>query len=142
MRDALRPYREGLARVPLYVSIDKDVMVADDASVNWDSGHLRLSEAASVVSTFFDAAGGRLAGADLLGDWSPVRLGTRLARLCDRLDHPSPSHDSATSSERNRRANAALLRALLPDFGRSAAEESVVSIVPAEGATGTFQFAP
>ena len=58
LRGALRPFRDELGGVPLYVTIDKDVLVADDASVNWDSGHLRLSEAASVVATFVEAAGG------------------------------------------------------------------------------------
>ncbi len=143
LRDALRPFRDELARIPLYVSIDKDVMIAEDAAVNWDSGHLRLADAASVVSTFLGAAGGRLAGADLLGDWSPIVLGHWLNRLCDRVDHPSPSHDPASAAERNRRANAALLQALLPDFGRMAGHEAAaVSVVPAEGTAGTFQMAP
>ena len=37
---ALHPYRDDLARFPLYVSVDKDVLTADDAAVNWDSGLL------------------------------------------------------------------------------------------------------
>jgi hypothetical protein len=114
LRDALRPFLDELARHPLYISIDKDVLTAADAAVNWDSGLLRLEDAVTVIEAFLTAAGGRLAGADLLGDWSPVRLGHPLNRLCDRLDHPSPSHDPADAADRNRRANAALLRALLP----------------------------
>ncbi len=109
--DGLRPFRRELGEVPLYVSIDKDVLVADDAAVNWESGLLRLDEAAAVVETFVAAAGGRLAGADVLGDWSPVRLGHWLSRLCDRVDRPSITHDPAAAAALNRRANAALLRA-------------------------------
>jgi hypothetical protein len=111
LHNALRPFREELARYPLYVSIDKDVLTAEDAAVNWDSGHLRLTDALMVLGVFLEMAGGRLAGADVLGDWSPVRLGSRLGRLCHRLDHPSPSHEPADAARRNRAANAALLAA-------------------------------
>jgi hypothetical protein len=96
------------------VSIDKDVLTADDAAVNWDSGLLRLPDALSVLKTFLAAAGGRLAGADLLGDWSPVGLGHWLNRICDRVDHPSPVPDPREAADRNRRTNAAFLRVLVP----------------------------
>jgi hypothetical protein len=68
----------------------------------------------SILETFLAASEGRLAGADVLGDWSPVRLGHWLGRLCTRLDHPSPELDPADAADRNRRANAALLGALSP----------------------------
>jgi hypothetical protein len=71
------------------------------------------------VERFLEAAGGRLAGADLLRDWSPVRLGTRLARAFHRLDHPSPKLDPVEADGRNLRANAALLSALLGRAGVS-----------------------
>jgi hypothetical protein len=115
--EVLRTFRDELRRVPLYVSIDKDVLTAEDAAVNWDSGLLRLPEVVSALTAFLEAAEGRLAGADLLGDWSLVRLGTPLNRFCHRLDHPSPALDQAKASERNRKANEALLRALLPSIG-------------------------
>jgi hypothetical protein len=118
LRDSLQPFGAELARYPLYVSIDKDVLVAADAAVNWDSGLLRLADAVAVVETFVTAAGGRLAGADLLGDWSVVRLGHWLNRLCDRLDHPNLLVDGADAATRNGKANAALLAALFPAFRR------------------------
>jgi hypothetical protein len=117
LQDAVEPFRQELGRYPLYVSIDKDVLTAEDAAVNWDSGLLRLPEAVTAAQTFLAAAQGRLAGADLLGDWSPVRLGHSLSRLCDRLDHASPLFDPRDAAERNRRANAALLRVLLTGSG-------------------------
>jgi hypothetical protein len=120
LRDGLEPFHDDLRRYPLYVSIDKDVLTPEDAAVNWDSGLLRLPEAVATVETFLAAAGGRLAGADVLGDWSPVRLGHWLNRLCDRLDHPSPQLDPADAADRNRRANAALLRVLLDGSGSEA----------------------
>jgi hypothetical protein len=118
-RESLRPFVDDLARFPLYVSVDKDVLAEADAAVNWDSGLLRLSEASAVLDAFLEAAGGRLAGADLLGDWSPVRLGTHLARVFDRFDHPSPQLDPSEADSRNLRANAALLSALLGRAGAS-----------------------
>jgi hypothetical protein len=120
LREALEPFRDELSGCPLYVSIDKDVLTYEDAAVNWDSGLFRLSDAVTTLETFLAAAGGRLAGADLLGDWSPVRLGHWLNRLCERLDHPSPRHDPAEAAQRNRRANAALLHVLLTASGLAA----------------------
>jgi hypothetical protein len=114
VRAALRPNLDEARRYPLYVSVDKDVLTAHDAAVNWDSGLLGLEQVVAVVGAFLTAAGGRLVGADVLGDWSPVRLAHRLNRLCDRLDRPSPEVDPADAAHRNGRANAALLRALSP----------------------------
>ena len=112
LRAALRPFAGELARYPLYVSVDKDVLPAEDAAVNWDSGLIPLPEVVAVLETFVEAAGGRLAGADLLGDWSPIQLGHWLNRFCDWLDHPSPAYHPTVAGERNARANAALLKVL------------------------------
>jgi hypothetical protein len=105
-------YRDDLAARPLYISIDKDVLVAADAAVNWDSGLLRLAHAVSIVEAFLTGAGGNLIGADVLGDWSPIVLGSRLNRFCDWLDHPSPQFSAEQAALLNRKANAALLTAL------------------------------
>ena len=70
----LRPHRAELARRPLYISLDKDVMTADESVVNWDSGRLTAGEVGRVVDAFTAAACGKLAGMDVLGDWSPVHL--------------------------------------------------------------------
>jgi hypothetical protein len=113
LSQALRPIRDELRRLPLYISVDKDVLSADDAAVNWDSGHLHLPDAVTIIETFLAAADGRLVGADVLGDWSPVQLGHRLNRLCDRLDHPRPVHEPNDAAIRNGSANDALLRVLL-----------------------------
>src|SRR5208283_3526905 len=116
LNDALRPFRAELNRLPLYISIDKDVLSADDAAVNWDSGLLRLPDAVTILDSFLSAAEGRLAGADVLGDWSPIELGHWLNRLCDRLDHPSPVHDLDEAAQRNRAANTVILRVLEESF--------------------------
>jgi hypothetical protein len=112
LREALSPYRDDLARFPLYISVDKDVLTAADAAVNWDSGLLRLRQVVTILETFLATAEGRLAGADVLGDWSPIELGYWLNRFCHRLDHPSPAHDPVDASARNQIANAAILQVL------------------------------
>jgi hypothetical protein len=109
---ALEPYRDELVARPLYISIDKDVLVAADAAVNWDSGLLRLGDAVTIVETFLAAAGRNLVGADVLGDWSPIVLGGLLNRFCDWLDHPSPEHAREEAAAINMKANVALLTAL------------------------------
>jgi hypothetical protein len=119
-RAALEPHRDELRRHPLYISVDKDVLTAQDAAVNWDPGLLRLEQALDILEAFLAAADGRLVGGDVLGDWSPVRLGRRLNRLCSRLDHPSPELDPADAARRNRRANTAVLQALFGDPSRAA----------------------
>ncbi|MBM4070503.1 MAG: arginase family protein [Planctomycetes bacterium] len=108
----LAPFADDLGRFPLYISVDKDVINVADAVVNWDSGHLSLSEATAVVRAFVHAAGGKLAGADLLGDWSPVRLSGVLPRLMHWTEHPRLDIDAGEAASRNEIANLALLDAL------------------------------
>lgn len=112
LRISLDPHREELRRYPLYISVDKDVLTEEDAAVNWDSGLLRLEHATAIIGAFLEAAENRLAGADVLGDWSRVRLGNCLSSLLIHVDHPCPQVAPADASTRNRRANAALLEAL------------------------------
>jgi hypothetical protein len=96
---------------PLYISVDKDVLIEADAAVNWDSGHLHLAEARAVLSAFVGAAGGRLAGMDVIGDWSPVRLRGPLRHVLHWSEHPPLPVDPVEASRRNERANLALLEA-------------------------------
>jgi hypothetical protein len=111
LRALLRPFAAELASRPLYISVDKDVLIEADAAVNWDSGHLRLEEAVAVVAAFVAAAGGRLAGMDVTGDWSPVRLRGPLRHVLHWTEHPALGVDAADAPRRNERANLALLDA-------------------------------
>jgi hypothetical protein len=86
--ELLRPHQKALAQRPLYVSLDKDAMVTADAVVNWDSGHLRLSEVRDVLTAFVRAAGGCLAGMDVVGDWSPVAVRGWFRRWLHYTEHP------------------------------------------------------
>jgi hypothetical protein len=109
--ELLQPCAADLARWPLYISVDKDVLVERDAAVNWDSGYLELAEAQTILAAFVAAAGGRLAGLDLLGDWSPVRVQGVLRHALHWTEHPPLSIDPAEAARRNERANLALLTA-------------------------------
>jgi hypothetical protein len=112
MEELLGPFRAELRRWPLYVSLDKDVMEARDAVVNWDSGRLRLGEVETVLDVFFDRAGGRLAGMDVLGDWSPVRVRGWFRWLFHMTEHPALDVDPDHARRRNQWVNGRLLAAL------------------------------
>ena len=111
--------RADLARHPLYISLDKDVMQARDAIVNWDSGHLELSEVRTILSWFLAACGGRLAGMDILGDWSPVRVQGLLRRALHWMEHPAIGVDSAGATRCNARVNGTLLEFVRSLLARS-----------------------
>jgi hypothetical protein len=112
LAELLRPWRPELERWPLYVSLDKDVMVPADAVVNWDSGRLSLTEVTDVLAAFVQAAKGRLAGMDIVGDWSPVVLRGWLRRLLHRTEHPPLAVNPEEAALRNGLTNLQLLRAL------------------------------
>ncbi len=105
----LHPLQAELARRPLYISVDKDVLVQEEASVNWDSGYLTVAEAGLVLETFLVAARGCLAGMDLVGDWSPVRLEGWPRRLLHWTEHPWLAIDPQEAAQRNGQANSSLL---------------------------------
>jgi hypothetical protein len=111
--------RADLARHPLYISLDKDVMQACDAIVNWDSGHLELSEVRAILAWFFLACGGRLAGMDILGDWSPVRVHGLMRRALHVTEHPALEVDPALATRRNDQVNRALLQTVESLLDRS-----------------------
>jgi hypothetical protein len=60
----------------VYITIDKDVLRADDAVTNWDQGQLSLDGLERLVRVVAGKA--RLIGADVVGDWSPPRYGPDL----------------------------------------------------------------
>ena len=107
----LAPHRHALASRPLYVSFDKDVLQADEAIVNWDSGHLVTEEARRVVEAFVSASAG-LAGMDVVGDWSPVRVQGLLRRFLHWTEHPSMSVHPEEAQARNEQLNLTLVELL------------------------------
>jgi len=111
VEELLRPFRADLARHPLYVSLDKDVLRADEAVVNWDSGHLTAAEAEHVLEAFTGAAHGRLTGMDVVGDWSPVHVRSTLGAVFHLTEHPPLSIDPFHATRVNERLNLRLIAA-------------------------------
>ena len=110
-RELLAPHAAELAARPVYVSIDKDVMVQDDAVVNWDSGRLELSEVEALVRVLVELAGKPVA-ADLVGDWSAVNMSGPLRWFLDQWEHPRLDVQPERAAEVNSRTNLALAQAL------------------------------
>ncbi len=119
--ERIAPWREELARRPLYITVDKDVLTADEAAVNWDSGLLTLDEVTAVVRGCLEAAAGRLVGADLLGDWSPVQTQGVIATLLDRARLGVRQVDPRQATACNEEANMRLVECILAG-ARHAAE--------------------
>jgi hypothetical protein len=105
----LHPYRSELGRRPLYVSVDKDVLHSAEATVNWDSGHLTLDDLTVILEIFLQAARGRLAGFDTVGDWSRVAVRGPWRRLLHRVEHPVINTNPDEAICRNQAVNRRLL---------------------------------
>ncbi len=101
--------RADLERVPLYITIDKDVMRSADALVNWDSGRLTLDEILSILDGFVRAARGRLVGVDVMGDWSPPRVQGWLRNMLNKTERAAYRFDPAEAATRNGRTNRAIV---------------------------------
>jgi hypothetical protein len=111
------PWRDELAQLPLYISLDRDVLRADQAVVNWDSGRLNASEVISLIRAFRSASAG-LAGMDVVGDWSEVRVAGMLRRVLHWTEHPRLSVDPNRAQVINEDFNLTLLDALSASVGR------------------------
>jgi hypothetical protein len=112
LEERLRPFRTVLGYMPLYITVDKDVLRPEAACVNWDSGHLSLAEVCDVVRAF-SAAAGPIAGIDILGDWSPVDVEGAFRRLMHLAMHEHRVVDPRAAARCNQRANLALLSSIL-----------------------------
>jgi arginase family enzyme len=111
----LAPYREELSAWPLYISLDKDVLTASEAVVNWDSGHMTEPEVLAILSAFANAAGRDFAGMDIVGDWSPVHVRGLTRWFLHCTEHPQLVIDSNDAARRNEALNLRLLDCLAPE---------------------------
>jgi arginase family enzyme len=126
------PLRPQLARFPLYISLDKDVMHAGEATVNWDSGHLQSSEILDVLGAFVDATGRRLAGMDVVGDWSPVRIRGMARKFLHWTEHPRLSINGANAAKHNQPLNLVLLERLRAWAGNAPAANANPAALPGD----------
>jgi hypothetical protein len=119
LESLLQPFRAELARFPLYISLDKDVMAEPEAVVNWDSGHLTLAEVCSTLAAFLRGARGNLIGMDVVGDWSPVQLRGPFRHLLHWTEHPRLTVDPEDAARRNEQTNLVLLETVQGLTGRT-----------------------
>jgi hypothetical protein len=115
LEELLWPHLDELDRLPLYISLDKDVMWMPESVVNWDSGYLDLNEVQEILQFFLKAAGNDLVGMDIVGDWSPVQTHGILRHLLHRIEHPRQRVDADQARLCNERTNMVLLRFLNQD---------------------------
>jgi hypothetical protein len=100
---------------PIYITIDKDVLTAEDAATNWDQGSLSLSEMSFHLSSLISDC--EIIGIDVLGDYSrPHYDGPAIDRLCKRseafFDQPVQSLSAAAAGKLNEATNLKLLKTL------------------------------
>ncbi len=112
-----------LRRQAVYVTFDKDVLAAQDAAVNWDSGSLRLPDALEILNGVFDTCQARLIGMDVIGDWSPVRTDGFFRWGLHALEHPSLRVNEAEAARVNQETNLSILQ-LMDRFLSEAREPS------------------
>jgi hypothetical protein len=73
--------------------------------VNWDSGHLLFAEVQEILRAFCRSAKNRIAGIDVVGDWSPVVTQGWLRSLLHRVEHPTLAIDHHTATKLNQKLN-------------------------------------
>ncbi len=93
----------------VYVSVDKDCLTSEYATTNWEPGGLTLAQVCDGVSALRRRK--TIVGADITGEWSPVRVASPLFRALLRADHPAMSAPGPERLDRNEATNAALLAA-------------------------------
>ena len=115
----LWPYRLDLAKNPLYVSLDRDVLTAEHATINWDSGRLTPPEVFDLLDGFCDSSKSLL-GMDVVGDWSPVRVSGLGRWLLHMTEHPPGEVDLQASQRLNEALNVSLVERMCGGVSRSA----------------------
>ena len=99
----------------VYITVDKDVLAADDAVTNWDQGQMRLPYLLKLLSEVGQRH--QIVGADVIGDYSvPAYSGSPFARVAKKLeimiDQPWGRPTPIVQETINSAANHALLEVL------------------------------
>jgi hypothetical protein len=99
-RDRFESFAKRLAGANLYVTIDLDALVAEEASTNWENGLFTAPDIAWALKTLRTHSS-ILAG-DLCGAYSPPKLERWTQRFASRWDHPKlPPISSEDANHRN-----------------------------------------
>ncbi|WP_292908841.1 hypothetical protein [Niveispirillum sp.] len=93
-----------------WVSLDKDVLTADEAVTNWDQGGMALKPVLALVQRL--AGTRRLLGMDVCGDYSAPRFRDPFRWLLSAIDRPArPPVDAAQADTINDSTNQRILAA-------------------------------
>jgi hypothetical protein len=96
----------------VYISIDKDCLVAEEAFTNWEIGQMRVAQITSFIERL--AKTHRIVGADITGEYSPLEIRNPLLRLIAKADHPDKAPVTPDDLRLNEATNRTLLNALRP----------------------------
>lgn len=115
-RGLLAMLHDVVGRLPpggVYLSVDKDVLLPQDAVTNWEPGEMKLSELCEGLAWLRGAVS--LVGADVTGDFALGKPLSLPARFLSHLNHPAapPPDRQRASGAVNGAANAAIAGALL-----------------------------
>jgi hypothetical protein len=110
----LGPHALELRRRPLYISLDKSVLVLRDAEVNGEPGHLWRDELTEIIGLFIRLSAGHLHAMDVVGDWSPVQTGGWLRQLLARSARCPWQVHAQHARTLNQRTNLSLMMRLFP----------------------------
>lgn len=101
-----------LAQIPtdaVWITIDKDVLSESEALSNWDQGQMPLARVLETIHAL--RAHKRIVGADICGEYAPLRHTNLFKRIEARMDQPQ-REASAAALAQNEQVNRALLTAL------------------------------
>jgi hypothetical protein len=114
VKKLLSPYAEVLAKYPLYITLDKDVMTRDYCLQNWNSGVLIRTEVFTVIEVLIEMSGGRLLAMDITGDFSKVKTQGVYRSYLHSHQHSDTENDidPETASRLNQETNKLLLKHL------------------------------
>ncbi|WP_202814759.1 arginase [Aureimonas sp. D3] len=103
---------ETLPTRQIWITVDKDVLAADEAATNWDQGEMPLGRVVEAIRLLGERC--EIVGADLCGDYAPARHRHPMKLAEAWMDQPrkEPSGGAEGARRRNARTNAVLLDAL------------------------------
>ncbi|MFA5146910.1 MAG: arginase family protein [Candidatus Omnitrophota bacterium] len=114
MTDFFRGVLERLPSRKVYVTIDKDCLKREYAFTNWEAGRSTLEEVLSILRLIKEKTD--IVGADITGDYSPVRVKGVLKKMASYIDHPkgrgTVAADDDLRRETNESTNLRILEAL------------------------------
>ncbi|MFM7150341.1 MAG: hypothetical protein ACKO23_10905, partial [Gemmataceae bacterium] len=109
VRELLSPWAKDLATLPLYISLDKDVMTSSKSRVNWDSGDIYPEEVLQILDEFRICVP-QILGMDVVGDWSPVDVKGVFRKVLHLLEHANDKDSCQNASDINQEINLMVYR--------------------------------